>query len=357
VLVLLVMLLACGDEDDPASGSDLGTPTEAAVTPATSSTAEEAATATASIAPETATIEATNSPSIHPQATPPPPPADVPEYGKLTAWDASWEGLGTIVFGPDGRLYVDDYIRKQLMIFDTDGNQWAPLAYAASLPGRDGVRNDFDIGADGRIYLLEQSGAARIQVYEPGRALVAAWGGTVGMEPESLFDARTITVAPDGHVFTTKPGGLLQKFTSDGEFVAAWDRAGDYLFPMEVYDMEAADGALYLAVSGFRDERNAILNFDFDGNLIAEPLVVGESDDEGRIVPWSLAIGPAGNLFIADVFRREIIILTPAGDELARWPLESTDERFPTVEIAVDDAGRVYVADDAQNAILVYEPE
>ena len=49
--------------------------------------------------------------------------------------------------------------------------------------------------------------------------------------------------------------------------------------------------------------------------------------------------------------------MTPIGDELARWKLESTDERFPNVEVAVDDAGRVYVADDAQKAILVYEPE
>jgi hypothetical protein len=37
--------------------------------------------------------------------------------------------------------------------------------------------------------------------------------------------------------------------------------------------------------------------------------------------------------------------------------LESTDERFPNVEVAVDDAGRVYVADDSQKAVLVYALE
>jgi outer membrane protein assembly factor BamB len=259
------------------------------------------------------------------------------------------------VIGSDGRLYIDDYVRDQFIVFTPDGSEVTTLPYASEHPEMVQARSDLAIGPDGRLYLLEQAGGTWIKVFEPDGTLVNEWGGTVGFEDESLFDARALAVAPDGHIFTARFGQLLQKFTNDGEFVAAWDRAGEYLFPLEVYDMEAADGALYLAVSGFRDEQSAILTLDFDGNLIAEPLIVGEGDDEDRIVPWSLAIGPDGNLFITDVFRREVIVLTPAGEELARWPLGPTDQRFPTVEVAVDDAGRVYVADDGQKVIHVYE--
>jgi hypothetical protein len=77
---------------------------------------------------------------------------------------------------------------------------------------------------------------------------------------------------------------------------------------------------------------------------------------EDRTVPTSLAIGPGGNVFIADAFAREVVVLTPTGAELDRWSLEATEQRFPVVEVAVDDAGRIYVADDGTRAVHVYAP-
>ena len=166
-----------------------------------------------------------------------------------------------------------------------------------------------------------------------------------------------IAVAPDGHIFTARQGALLQKFTSSGEFVAAWDRAGDSLFPDSVFDIDVVDTSVYVAAVGYRDDQNVVLIFDFDGNLIAEPIVVGEADDEDRIIPVSLAVGSGGNLFIADVFRRQVVVLSPAGEELTRWSLDPTEQRFPNIEIAVDDAGLVYVADESQKAVFVFAPD
>ena len=278
------------------------------------------------------------------------------EYEEVTAWDATWEGLGAMVLGPDGRLYVDDYVRDQLIVFPTDGSESLPVPYTSEHPEIVQARGDLAIGPDGRLYLLEQAGGTWIKVFEPDGTLVKEWGGTVGFDDESLFDARTIAVAPDGHIYTTRAGQLLQKFTNDGEFVAAWDRAGEYLIPTDIYDMEITGDTIYLAASGYRDDQSVILSFDLDGNLVAEPVVLASPDMEERVTPTSLAIGPDGNLFIADIPAREVIVLTPTGDELARWQLEPTEERFPNIEIAVDDAGRVYVADDAQKAILVFAP-
>jgi hypothetical protein len=93
--------------------------------------------------------------------------------------------------------------------------------------------------------------------------------------------------------------------------------------------------------------------------------VIPASDDtEWRNPAAGTLLTPRGSAQVLQDVRvhgiegaREVIVMTPIGDELARWKLESTDERFPNVEVAVDDAGRVYVADDAQKAILVYEPE
>jgi hypothetical protein len=357
LLVLLTLLAACGEEDEPESGADAGTSTAtvAVAAPEPASPTTET-TVTATVEPATPTIEATSTPSIDSSTTPPSSEADAPAYEWLTAWDAKWEKLGSMVLGPDGRLYVDDYVRHQVMIFGLDGSEHPPLAYETTHPEFVELRNDLAIGTDGRIYLLEQAGAARVQVFEQDGTLVTAWGGTVGFEEDSLFDARMIAVAPDGRVFTSRPG-LLQQFTSDGVFVAAWDRAGEALFPAEVWDMKVVGDTLYVAGTGFRDQQAVILTFDLEGNLIAEPMVIGEADAEDRIFPGSLAIGPDRNLFIADPFTREIIVLTPAGEELTRWALDPTDQRFPVVEVAVDDAGLVYVADGGQKAIHVYGPQ
>ena len=68
---------------------------------------------------------------------------------EVTTWDASWEGLGAIVMGPDGRLYVDDYVQKQMMVFTTDGSELQPLAYTSEHPDIVLPRSDLAVGADG----------------------------------------------------------------------------------------------------------------------------------------------------------------------------------------------------------------
>jgi hypothetical protein len=358
VTALVVLLSACSDDDDTAGADATSTlPIDGTVTTTASSTAAATQTETGITATATPASESTEVVSPTAGATPSEAAGAELEYEQQATWDAAWERLGAIVFGPEGRLYIDDYVQDQLLVFAMDGSELESLAYTTEHPQMVEARSDLAVGPDGRLYLLEQAGGTWVKVLEPDGTPVQEWGGTVGFDDESLFDARTIAVAPDGHIFTVRAGQLLQKFTSDGEFIAAWDPAGENLFPTEVYDIEVTDDTLYLAGSGYRDDQSVILTFDLEGNLVAEPLVVGVADAKDRIVPWSLAIGPVGNLFIADVVAREVVVLTPTGDELARWSLEPTEERFPTVEIAVDPDGRVYLADDAHKTIYVYAPQ
>ena len=224
-----------------------------------------------------------------------------------------------------------------------------------------GLPNDLAIGPDGRLYLLEASAGARVLVYAPDGTLVAEWGGTYPSDPfdeASIFGAQAIAVAPDGHVFLASGGGgQLQQFTSDGAFVAGWDRVGDALFPGDPHDLEIAGDRLYVAAGSYQGDQSVILTVDFDGNLISEPLVLAGPDIEPRIVPGSLAIGPDGNLFIADPFAREIIVLSPTGEELTRWALDGDGEAPAYVlEVRVDDDGRVYVADDLAKQVVVFAP-
>ena len=369
LLVVLVLLAACGEDDDAGTGARADVPTETAVvaSPEVTSTAEATptepeSTPTAAVEPATPTVDATATPSKAVEVTPPKAEASALKYERLTAWDAKWEGLGAMVLGFDGRLYIDDYVRKQLMVFGADGANQGTIAYPAWIPEKGLPRNELAVGPDGRLYLLEMSGPARVQVLEPDGTLVTEWGGTTGPDETTLFDAQAIAVAPDGHVFIAcqgignGPSSRLLKFTSDGTFVAAWTRAGDYLFPGETHAMAIADDTLYIGASGYQVSQTVILQFDFDGNLVADPLVIGDQEAEDRIFPASFAIGPEGNLFMLDSFTREVIVMSAAGEELTRWTLEETEQRFPLVELAVDSDGRVYVADDANKAVFVYAP-
>ena len=360
-VALVVLLAACGGDDDvsDAGGASTSPPDATATTPSGSPIPDASPSATSVRATATPTSEPTATASRDLTATPPEGTGEALEYEKLAAWEASWESLGVMALGPDGRLYVDDYFGNVLTVYDTDGSELGTIEYESSVPPPLGLRNDIAIGPDGRLYLLEASAGARVLVYESDGTLVAEWGGTFPVSPfdeASLFDAEAIAVAPDGHVFVAGGGGgQLQKFTSDGEFIAAWDRAGDYLFPGATHDMDIAGDRLYVAAESYRGDQSVILTFDFDGNLIGEPIVLAEPDTEPRIYPGSLAVGPDGNLFVADPITREIIVLSPAGEILTRWTLEGEGEAPAYfLEVVVDDDGRVYVADDLTKMIVVF---
>ncbi len=122
-----------------------------------------------------------------------------------------------------------------------------------------------------------------------------------------------------------------------------------------------ADGFVYVADT----ERSRIVVMDADGNVvrsIGDPTQMTEG--EGLKQPWDVAIGLDGNIYVADTWNNRVAVYTPTGEFLRAWGHEgvpsadlSPDAMWGPRAIAIGPDGNVYVADTGGKRIRVYTPD
>ncbi len=121
------------------------------------------------------------------------------------------------------------------------------------------------------------------------------------------------------------------------------------------------DGMLYVADT----ERSRIVVMDGEGNVIrsiGDPSLVAEG--EGLKQPWDVALGPDGNVYVADTWNNRVAVYTLTGEFLRAWGHEgvpsadsSPDAMWGPRAIAVGPNGDVYVADTGGKRVRVYTPD
>jgi outer membrane protein assembly factor BamB len=213
-----------------------------------------------------------------------------------------------------------------------------------------------DVGPDGNLYVVSQ-GTAEVIVVSPEGEEVRRWGepGSESGEFEFRRDlsdplsvAGSVAVAADGTVYVTEGGNRrVQAFTSEGKYLREWGELGDgdgqFLAPFDI-DL-GPDGTVYVV----DDRRDDIQRFTTDGAFLGrigrhgtEP---GELNGTG-----GLTVGPDGTVYNADFGNNRVQAWTADGDFL--WSLGAGTEptaAFKTpIDIVLDDAGTLFVADDSR---------
>ena len=122
----------------------------------------------------------------------------------------------------------------------------------------------------------------------------------------------------------------------------------------------AADGSLFVADS--RNHRIVHLNaqgvflnaFGGYGNVM-------DGDVPGGLMnePWGVAVGPDGQVYVADTWNHRIQVFTPDGQFLRMWSTFEVnglpDGFWGPRGIAVDQTGRVFVTDTGKQRVVVFD--
>lgn len=202
------------------------------------------------------------------------------------------------------------------------------------------------VDGDSNLYVSD-FGNKRIQKFSSNGEFVAEWGKS-GKQPGEFHHPSGIAIS-DGFVFVAdRDLNRIQKFTTDGDFVLEWGQKGKYeqqfFFPNGI---SVHDGTVYVVDTG----NQRIQMFSTDGEFISS---FGSSGiGEGQFVtPIGIDIDVDGNVYVTDKGNSKIEKFKSDGEFIESLKFDSYDYTFSPEAIAVDPNGDMFIVNSANNRIL-----
>jgi DNA-binding beta-propeller fold protein YncE len=256
-------------------------------------------------------------------------------------------GLRGVAIGPEGRICLAG--QGGATVFD---RQWQPVARMPT----PGPATAVAVSADGQVFVAEQQ---KVRVFDPLGEPVASWG-EAGKGPGQL-DLVTGIAVDAANVWLADAGNrVVHRFDATGDFIddlggrdPTTGRPG-LICPSPYLDCAAApDGTLYVCNPG----KWRVEHYDLNGKLVDFWGRQGMAADcfQGCCNPTNLALMPGGNFVTAEKGVPRVKVLDPQGRLLAVIGNENFSEHGAGLDLAVDSAGRIYVADPGGDRVLVFE--
>lgn len=219
-----------------------------------------------------------------------------------------------------GNVWVPDAAYDQILILAPDGTfleTWgAPGSgegeFRFADPRAQGSHSEGGVAFDqaGNIYVAD-TGNFRIQKFGPDRTFITSWGSEGAGNGQFR---RPIDVAVDGQervYVSDEELGTIQVFTSDGAWLASWAGLGTPVglaaAPTSGNPLDPTSSpALWVAQSG------GVLGFSGSGERLAT--WDGSDNGEGTLLnPLDVAVDEAGRVFVADHGADRVLVFTPDG--------------------------------------------
>jgi sugar lactone lactonase YvrE len=245
-----------------------------------------------------------------------------------------------------GNVYVTGDGMLQVVKLSPAGRVLA--RWRASTLGVDQHFLPVDVAIDGHgdIYVADYSGNRVLKLSSSGK-LLATWG----KYRSGPFSSPT-SVATDsqGNAFVLDHfnRGRIQKFSADGTLLASWSAPSSNQYSSITV---STDGRIYLT------RGRTIAVYSLSGALLSV-LGLGDALPGQLASPEGLAIGPSGNLFVADTGNSRIQKFSPTGRLLAVWGTMGAGKgQFNNpAGIAVDRLGDILVADTGNKRLVKLSP-
>jgi DNA-binding beta-propeller fold protein YncE len=256
------------------------------------------------------------------------PSAKEPGYEFVAAWGEKGDGPGqfndpTGIAVADGEVFVADARNGRIQVFDLEGNFRRAFGAPGKNPGQLGRPMNLTIEGD-ELYVPEYFND-RIQVFGldgTARRIV----GKAGDGPGEFNAPGGVAVAPDGDLFVVDfYNQRVQRLEADGTFVRQWGTTGEigisagaFNYPTDV--ALAADGTLYVA-DGYGDRVQAFASDGAFSHKWGGPFAMNIF---GPFNGWfavatGVAVGPEGNVFVADFYNDRVQKFAPDGTFLTSF--------------------------------------
>ncbi len=313
-LVAILLLVACGDDGDP------------------------------KISDQPAADQPTT-------AAPASPAAEPLSFELIDVWgddpsEPECMGPNHMAFGPDGNLYLTEFLGGRLFKLALDGSVLAQWAGDGEAPGQLGAPTGIYVASDGFIYVGE-SRNSRVQKFSPQGESVIVWGER-GRETGQFLSAMG-TLVIDQRVYSADFGNnRVQVFTTDGEYLFSFGESGreDGQFTSPIGVDRDVDGNVYVVDAGnFRVQK-----FSADGEHVASFNTGVPGSD---VAPQVISLDPQGVFYLSHPGNGLVLAFDLEGTRLATLPLAGLRGTHDTA--ISPDGERLYVADTGNNLVKVYK--
>jgi DNA-binding beta-propeller fold protein YncE len=247
------------------------------------------------------------------------------------------------------RLYVVDWTAR-IQVFDRDGKYLGPTWTTPDY--RNGRPSGLSIDRDGNL-LVSDSHYNRLRVYTPDGKLLRTLGGEAGTAPGQLGYVSDAVQDREGFYYVAEFGDTqrITKLDAEGHFVKCWGAPGTE--PGQFARIRALalgpDGNLYVADAC----NHRVQVFTRDGALVRVWGQTGKAPGE-LAYPYDLAFSPDGkHLYVVEYGNNRVQKFTPEGKSLGCWggPGRGPGRLSSPWALAVDSRGRVHVLDSENDRV------
>lgn len=271
-------------------------------------------------------------------------------WGKRGVIDGDLVKPRAIAIDAKDRLYLVDWTAR-IQVFDADGKHlgttWTPPDY------RNGRPSGLSIHPDGNL-IVSDSHYSTIRIYSPDGKELRTIGGKAGTAPGELSYISDVVCDASGNFYVAEFGEnqRISKLDRDGKFLMCWGEPGNE--PGQFARIRALalgpDGNLYVADAC----NHRIQVFTTDGKLVRHFGSPGSGKGE-MSYPYDVAfpLGEAKHLYVIEYGNQRVQKFTLEGKSLGTWggPGRTPGRLSTPWALAVDRQGRVHVVDSDNHRI------